>query len=868
MTAIKIDTFGGLAPSVDPRNLPADGAQTARNLDMRFGDFRPARGLGAAVYSAPAGTASIHRTPSGAWLTSTTDTNYVNGQINDSEYERVYLTGRSAYPEAWENGQYRRLGVPRPDAAPAVSVIVADEFDQADATAAQEAATNAVLTAVKAADSEVLLGNAVVAQAPGGVAFDPLYAQVQLHLDFEDYTGGTFVDKSPQRRPVTREPGVSQGTDNSGPLGAAGGKFGVFSGGSGTGGLTFPQITRLGTEPDRTWTVDIWLTPSETCPELIIESWKGAGGDTANPNMRKLAFIRSDGAWRTLMSNINGSFSAALRCRRANGANVLTAGVPALVSLQNNGTAVEVFIDGVKAGQTPFALGLEFSHFGRATNAGNEAFLGKVDELRVTFGARYAGNFTPSTQPYPTLQVPTGSVVAHEAVPGLPTASAKDAAYLVQLTPSGGGWAAANPAEEYLRTLPGAQVVSGGNQFWAVLLPSWRATGLTASLATLTTTLTNVVDPASPPNKLLNASQVTTLAAPVAAVYDATKSPLSGLVAALNSAQADVLSRLATAGATAAAVQAKLSALATAAAAVESYFAGLDGMLRSVLAQNASTIFGNLLSRVVTRLVETRAYIVTYVTDWGEESQPSLPSELLTLDQNDSVQITVPAPPTGRNIVGYRIYRSSTTNTGAAFQLIDAKGANNASLNEGAFNYLSFPNRVYLDTAKQEELQETCPSLTWAEPPANLKGLVGLPNGIMLGFFGKTLCACEPYKPYAWPVEYQQVLEFNIVGIGVFGQTAVALTEGFPYYASGADSASLSTQKIENPQACIAKRTIASSEGGVIFASPDGLCLAGPQGVQVLTFASFSKEDWQAAVTSGAFGAYSDGSYYLFTGEE
>jgi hypothetical protein len=78
----------------------------------------------------------------------------------------------------------------------------------------------------------------------------------------------------------------------------------------------------------------------------------------------------------------------------------------------------------------------------------------------------------------------------------------------------------------------------------------------------------------------------------------------------------------------------------------------------------------------------------------------------------------------------------------------------------------------------------------------------------------------------------------------------------------------MSAQKIENPQACMAKRTIASSEMGVIFASPDGLCVAGPSGVQVMTTGAFSKDDWQDAVTSAAFGAYSDGSYYLFTGED
>ena len=155
--------------------------------------------------------------------------------------------------------------------------------------------------------------------------------------------------------------------------------------------------------------------------------------------------------------------------------------------------------------------------------------------------------------------------------------------------------------------------------------------------------------------------------------------------------------------------------------------------------------------------------------------------------------------------------------------------------------------------------------MTWAQPPAGLLGLRGLPNGIMAGFFGKTLCFCEPFAPFAWPVEYQLTLEFNIVGIGVFGQTAVVLTEGNPYFVSGADSASMSAQKLESPQACIAKRTIASVEGGVIFASPDGLCLAGPNGVSVISQTAFSRADWQAQVTSTAFGAFHDGVYHLFT---
>ena len=273
------------------------------------------------------------------------------------------------------------------------------------------------------------------------------------------------------------------------------------------GGLVFPEIRRWGTEPDRTWTVDMWLTPTETLPELILEQWRGAGDDLQNPNLRKLMLVTGGGAYRTLMSNINGSFATALRCKRPGGANIATAGVPVLISIQNNGAATQVFVDGVLCGTT-YVLGLEFSHFARAVNDPNEAFLGKVDELRVTFAARYTGNFTPPTAPYPTLAAPTGQFVVPGGggFTGLPTTSVYDAVYLVELTLSGGGYVAANPADEYLRALPGAQVTgTAGAQYWGVLVQGYRAAGLAATTANIEAAIAAVVDPAAPPALLLTA---------------------------------------------------------------------------------------------------------------------------------------------------------------------------------------------------------------------------------------------------------------------------------------------------------------------------------------------------------------------------
>lgn len=59
------------------------------------------------------------------------------------------------------------------------------------------------------------------------------------------------------------------------------------------------------------------------------------------------------------------------------------------------------------------------------------------------------------------------------------------------------------------------------------------------------------------------------------------------------------------------------------------------------------------------RIIDTRFYIATYVTDWGWESAPSPVSEMLEVDQNDSVTVSIAAPPPDRHITHWRLYRSN-----------------------------------------------------------------------------------------------------------------------------------------------------------------------------------------------------------------
>ena len=280
-----------------------------------------------------------------------------------------------------------------------------------------------------------------------------------------------------------------------------------------------------------------------------------------------------------------------------------------------------------------------------------------------------------------------------------------------------------------------------------------------------------------------------------------------------------------------------------------------------------------IIGEVTERVIETRFYVVTFVTDWGEESAPSAPSDAIELDQNDSVTIQRPnstkvgSALAGASIKKWRIYRSNSGSEAAAFQFVEELLTSSAN---------------YTDEKKAAALGEVCPTTTWLPPPYRadlqnelypqpvvgtnpfLRGLVGMPNGIMAGFFDNTVAFCEPFIPYAWPVEYQITTEYPIVGLGVFGQTLFVGTTGNPYFISGADSANMSAQKLDARQACASARSIVAVQGGVLYASPDGLCVADPNGVQVVTGGMFTREDWQKLNPASMFAAGHESIYYLW----
>jgi hypothetical protein len=236
------------------------------------------------------------------------------------------------------------------------------------------------------------------------------------------------------------------------------------------------------------------------------------------------------------------------------------------------------------------------------------------------------------------------------------------------------------------------------------------------------------------------------------------------------------------------------------------------------------------------KVPESRTYVYTYVTVYGEEGPPSAASTVIDIDPDQAVSISnMSAAPSGPyNVNKKRIYRSSTVGNQAQFQFVDE---------------IDVADLTYSDTKTQSDLGEVLPSEAWEAPPAKLFNLRIMANGIACGFVkddvSRTVVLSEAYLPHAWPPEYSFTTDDTIVGIGVFRQSIAVLTKSFPYIIYGVDPAAMSMTKLELQQACVSAKSIVETGDGVIYASPDGLIMISGNGVQNITQSIFTREQWQ-----------------------
>lgn len=241
-------------------------------------------------------------------------------------------------------------------------------------------------------------------------------------------------------------------------------------------------------------------------------------------------------------------------------------------------------------------------------------------------------------------------------------------------------------------------------------------------------------------------------------------------------------------------------------------------------------------------------FYYTYVTGWGEEGPPSLPSVVSDVCDGQTVTVTgMSAAPAGAyNVTTKRVYASVY----------------------GEYQYVG---EVAVATADYQfvfdvsALAEPCPSEDWIAPPTDMHSLVMLPNGIAAGLSGKNVCLSEPYLLHAWPDAYQIPIDDDGVAMAAIGQSVVVVTNKNTYLGSGVDPASISMVKLEANQSCVSKRSMVDMGAIAIYASPDGLVAVSPTGqVLVVTEEILTRDQWQAYNPSSIHAYYWEGAYVAF----
>lgn len=265
--------------------------------------------------------------------------------------------------------------------------------------------------------------------------------------------------------------------------------------------------------------------------------------------------------------------------------------------------------------------------------------------------------------------------------------------------------------------------------------------------------------------------------------------------------------------------------------------------------------------------LESRVYVVTFVSDDGAEGPPSLPSALIDVAPGRSVVVNIagnmPTPVSSNDfshVTRARLYRTVTGQSGTSYFL--CSGSADITLNrfDNAFSF------VFTDSTPTERIGELCPSTDWVAPVQGLRGLTAMQNGFLLGWKANTVWASEAYIPHAWPDKYRKVLQNNVVGIGVIAQGAVVATDGRPQMLSGSDPGSLTWDEVALDAPCINRRAIVSTGTAVIYPTFDGLAYVSPSGSRIVTQSHYSKKQWQALWASDYWGAWYD-NYYIALSE-
>jgi len=250
----------------------------------------------------------------------------------------------------------------------------------------------------------------------------------------------------------------------------------------------------------------------------------------------------------------------------------------------------------------------------------------------------------------------------------------------------------------------------------------------------------------------------------------------------------------------------------------------------------------------------TRAYVYTFVSAYGEEGPPSPPT---TASGNagtwdiSSMASSVPDA-SFRNITTKKIYRTVPGSSSTLFYYVGE---------------VPLATTTYADTSPDVTVasNNTLESTSWVEPPVGMEGFALMPGGYLVGWSGRRLLFSEPYRPHAWPAEYELSTEFEIVGLVVWGSTLILGTKSNPYFGQGNTPSSFTLQKMDAVEPCLSRRGMVATVVGAYYPSINGLVLANAGGARIITQDLLTKEEWATYNPSNIYAAQLGLQYVAFS---
>lgn len=258
------------------------------------------------------------------------------------------------------------------------------------------------------------------------------------------------------------------------------------------------------------------------------------------------------------------------------------------------------------------------------------------------------------------------------------------------------------------------------------------------------------------------------------------------------------------------------------------------------------TIAGTEADAIGNKLPYT--YVYTYADAEGREGPPSEPSDIAHASKDDKITLTNIDTLSGAyNPTGavQRFYRSEN---GSPFQFLAERPSTTAD----------FIDDFTLVAGSAVE------TTLYSAPPAMLKGVVVMANGIMAGYVGNDIYLSSPFQPHGWPEDYILHTDYPCTGLVAYGNALIVCTEKYPYSANVTHPSTASLDKMETIQGNLNIRSLIELDGGAMYASNDGLVFISVGGASLATGNVISEKTWREMNPSSIHGYFYRGNYFGF----